>query len=398
MAYLASGMRGSAVLSTRSLGRLSLLGAGLIVAQSVGSLVMTFFIGEDFLPLRNAGRAILHGQSVYTDPNFVYPPTAAPLFVPLALGPAQLSFGCYLALSILGLFVAAGLIARAAPQRLRLPVLAAGVLALLTGPVAAGSLFLGNLSVLLVPATVLILVAFHQQRWLLGCALLVATLLIKPLLAPLLLVPAVRRRWLELLWAVVPGLAVLVLAVLLVPGGRDFGQVLSYCLSGTNLHGANAINNLSLRGWGEAHHLDPMWGSLASMLVALIVLARLVQLLRRHGAASVPPLQLANLALLVTMLTGRIAEVHFLLCLLAGMILHLTVQRSRRLTLLALPGLIMLGAPQAYLGLVAADSAMRQSWLVAAELLLLLPLLARPPVRPAPAGGRPARRAFLVPA
>lgn len=372
-------MASSSPISARTLGRLGLVGAGLVALQALVSLFQTFFIGMDFLPLRHAGHAIVHGSSIYADKNFVYPPTAAPLFIPLAYGSAQMTYLGYLIISVLGLFAAAGLIARLAPDRRRILVFALAALVLVASPVASGSLFLGNLSVLLVPFGVLILIAFHRERWLLGCALLVLTLLIKPLFAPLLLVPVVRRRWVELVRTAVPGLLALLLAMSVVPGGRDFGRVLSYCLGGTNLHGGNAVNNLSLRGWVEAHGLNAGVGTAASALLIAAVLARLIGLVRRHGWLGVSPLQWANLVLLTTMLAGRISEVHFLLCVLAGVLLQLVVEGSYRNAMLALPGLIMLGLPQAYLGLVVNASSMRQSWLVLAELLLLAAVLARSP-------------------
>jgi len=237
------------------------------------------------------------------------------------------------------------------------------------GCVATDSLWLGNASVLVVPLAVTAVLAFQQERWGWGCAVLVASLLVKPLLVTLLLVPALRRQWRPLGAALAGGTAVLVASVVLLPGGSRFPQVLGYLLRGTNLHGANAFNNLSLRGWAEYHHLSPAIGLAASLAVVAVTLA----VAPRTGA---DPARLAAIVLAVTLLAGAIAEVHYLLTL-GALVLVVVARDTRSLRHLG-PGLALLLAP-----VVVRDAVPRsaQTWYVVAELLLLAGLLARPRAR-----------------
>ncbi|WP_213005180.1 glycosyltransferase 87 family protein [Paractinoplanes toevensis] len=349
--------------------------------------------GIDFLPLRNAATGLLDGTSVFADPTFVYPPTAAVALLPTAFGSLSAAFAGWVVAGAVALLLAALLIARAAPRPHRLAIFALTAMGLLGGVIAARSLFLGNLSEFLVPIAVGVLLAFHRGRWVLGCALLAASLLIKPLLAPLLFVPILHRRWSALLRTMLPAGALLVLSVLLVPGGLDFPKVLRYVVTGTNLHGTNAINNLSLRGWAEGQGASHTAAVAASAAVVAAVLWRI----RRGGGNRLSPVWLGNVLLLMTFLAGGISEVHFLLSAYAGIMLFVVVHRlPARIWVRFLPGLLLLAVPGPYLPLLLGRHSDGQTWLVAAELLLLAALLATPVggVRATPL----LRRAVPVPA
>ncbi|GAA0580053.1 hypothetical protein GCM10010172_76290 [Paractinoplanes ferrugineus] len=348
--------------------------------------------GLDFLPLRRAALDLLHGASVFTDPLFVYPPTAAVLLLPTALGPASAAAVGWTLAGVAALLLAGLLVARAAPRPHRLAIFGVALFGLLGGAAATRSLFLGNLSELLVPAAVGVLLAFHHRRWTLGCALLAATLLVKPLLVPLLLVPIRHGRFRVLLRTMLPAGALLALSMLLVPGGTDFPHVLRYVVGGTNLHGGNAVNNLSLRGWAEGRHLPPAVGVVA----ALAVVAALLWRVGRGGGHRLSPVWLGNVLLLATFLAGAISEVHFLLIAYAGVLLFLVVHRlPARIWARFVPGLALLALPGQYMLLIFGWQYDGQTWLVAAEVLLLAALLATPV-----GGVRTARvrRAVAVPA
>lgn len=340
-------------------------------------LTNSLAVGLDFQPLRHAAQALRVGQSVYTDPTFVYPPTAAIVLSPTSLGSEMAAYRCWVALSVAALVLASVLVSRTVPPRWRTSIAAGSVIVLVGSCAASDSLDLGNLSPMLAPLAVGVLIAFDRGRWTSGCALLAVSLLIKPLLVPLLLVPVLRRRWRELAVTMVPAAAALLLAVLTVPGGRSFGRVLIYCLTGTNLHGTNALNNLSLRGWAEAHGQASWAGLIAAAIVIALAIATLaVRTLRRRDEMS--PAQLGNLAMLAVLLAGSISEVHFLLVVLATTLAQLALRPSRRQTLLTLPALVALALPLSYVGLVARTGHNRQSWYVLAEVLLFAACVAGP--------------------
>jgi hypothetical protein len=350
--------------------------------------------GIDYLPLRDAAGALLAGRSVFGDPLFVYPPTAAVVLLPTAIGPVAGAFAAWVLAGVAALLAAAGLIARQAPRVHRPAVFGVATMGLLGGVIASRSVFLGNLSELLVPIAVGVLFSFHRGRWVLGCTLLAGSLLVKPLLAPLVLVPVLHRRWRALLVTMLPGGVLLGLSMLLLPGGRDFPRVLRYCLTGTNLHGANAANNLSLRGWAEGRHAPHLLG-VAAAVAALATVVAVVG--RRMRAAERPsPVWLGAVLLFGTFLAGGISEVHFLLSGYAVVLLLVVTGRMPvRLWLRFVPGLLLLAAPAPYLGLFLGMANDGQTWLVGAEVLLLAALLATPVVSSA---GAPAAPRDLVPA
>jgi hypothetical protein len=179
-----------------------------------------------------------------------------------------------------------------------------------------------------------------------------------------------------------PGGLLLTASVLLVPGGLGFPAVLRYCLAGTNLHGGNAINNLSLRGWSEAQGFPYAVGPLAALAAGLAVVAVTARLFR--GGRPPEPIWLGAVLMLGTFLAGAIAEVHFLLVAYASVLLLLAtrplpVRQAARF----LPGLLLLALPDSVMTLAGAPRD-GQTWLVAAEVLLFAALLATPPPGPAP--------------
>ena len=358
----------------------SLLAVAAVFAGQGLSQVLTGWhvVGIDFEPLRHAAQSLARGESVYGDALFVYPPTAAVVLLPTVLGPAHVAFTWWVVVCAAAMLLAGWLVCRCAEPGRRPYVLAVAVLGLFGGVVASRSLFLGNLSELLVPVAVGVLLAFQRGRWVPGCAVLAASLLVKPLLAPLVLVAVLHRRWGALGRTMVPAGLLLLLSMLLVPGGPDYPAVLRYCLSGTNLHGAYAANNLSLRGWAEGQHAPRLLGVLAAGVVGVLVVAGIARVRRRGGCPA--PVWLGNVLLLGTLLAGGISETHFLLTVLATTLLQLAVQESpARTWALFVPGIALFCLPDPYVVLaVGAGAADRQNWLVAGELLLLAALLAAP--------------------
>lgn len=345
------------------------VGATLLLEQAWR--LATPAIGCDFVPLRHAAQAVLDGASVYRDPFFVYPPTAALVLVPTAAFGESTAFACWLLLIAFALTLTAAMIARQMSRPWRLTTFALTLTALLGGAIAQDSLYAGNLSPLLTPVAVGVLLAFGRGRWAVGCALLAASLLVKPLLVPLILIPLVSRRWRPLLGSMIPAAAALLISMITLPGGMEFPEILWRCLTGSNLHGTEAVNNLSLRGWTEAHHLPPAMGVMAAALVAAAVIGRVSIV----GIRAMQPVQLGTIALLATFLTGAISEVSYLFIALAAAMLlgALDAKTSDSRWWALLPGAAPLCSP--FLPHRPAD----QTWFVAGQLLLLAGALAITP-------------------
>ena len=171
-----------------------------MVLAGVVSWLINWRLGVDSAVYRSGALALLHGEPLYDSMSlaaeppwarlpFTYPPTAALLFVPLALFPTQVSWGLLGALSVLGLTAVIALCIRALPQRpawltpgrgaLVLSVLALGI-----EPVWR-TLFLGQINLILMTLIVVDVLVLRDRRW--GGVLIGIAAAVK--LTPLIFVP-----------------------------------------------------------------------------------------------------------------------------------------------------------------------------------------------------------------
>ena len=348
-------------------------GALAVAAREERAALRNPAVGADFLPLRHAATALLHGQSVYHDPQFVYPPTATPLFAPTTLGSFREATIVWLTVELLAVALAITLAVKNARLRHWSAVAAVTTAVIIKGDVTVDSISLGNLSLVLAPIAVIVLLLFEGNRWTAGCALLVGSLLVKPLLAPLLLLPAVRRKWRALTTCLLPAALLLALAVLLMPGGQDAGEVLSRVARGSDLRGSGAVFNLSLRGLAESHHMTSVavWGSAVLVLVAAAAVLSWVRN-SGDGRGATP---VGGVLILAALLAGSLSEVHYLLVALGATLTAVALDRRPSTLMAAVPGMLVLLAPRQYLADFAPDASGLQFRYVAGELLLLVPLM-----------------------
>jgi len=366
--------------------------AAVIAVRQIRDAIATPEKGLDFGPIRDAAMALVHGTSVYSNHRFVYPPTAAVALLPASIGGRGGAIDAWLIACTAGVAVA-GMLSMAPWRRGIWPLLAAfAAVLMLKSDLLTDSLWIGNISLLLAPVAVAVLLAFESGRWRAGSALLVASLLIKPLLVPLVLLPLLRGQWRPLLQAAVAGALLLAAAILLVPGGGHFFAVLRFLESGGTLHGQAAVYNVSIRGLAE--RLGAVaWGSVARALVLVVAVALAYRFARR-------PLRSGGLAamgallMLALLLAGSLSEDHYLLvaapCVLTALALsagprssgaaHHAGSRLTRLgrapfalpglALFAFAGLTLFAFPARYVGNPATSPAGLQVRFVLAELLL----------------------------
>ncbi len=342
--------------------------AALIAVGQARDAIATPQKGLDFTPMRDAAIALLHGVSIYSNPRFVYPPTAAVALLPLSAGGHAGAVDAWIVLCTIGVVVA-GLLCTA-PWRGGIWVLAAALAAvvMVKSDVLTASLWIGNVSLLLAPVAVCVLLLGESGRWRAASALLVASLLIKPLLAPLILLPLLRGQWRPLLAAAAGGCVVLAVAIALVPGGGHFFAVLRFLGSGGTLHGHAAVYNVSIRGLAE-HLGAATWGTAARIIlvaVTAVLACRFVRRPAQPGAIAA----MGTLLLLTAFLAGSLSEDHYLLvaapCLLSALALHARLAAAA----VALPGLALFAFPVRYIGNIASSTAGLQVRFVLAELCL----------------------------
>ncbi|MGA2470762.1 MAG: glycosyltransferase family 87 protein [Solirubrobacteraceae bacterium] len=320
--------------------------------------------------MRGAGVALLHGVSIYSDPTMVYPPTAAVAFLPLSLGRYVAALNVWIVLSAIAV-ASAGLLS-AAPWRrgiwLLLSALAAGVM--VKSDALTYTLALGNLSLLLAPVAVGVLLLFEAGRWRTGCALLVFSLLLKPMLLPLILLPLLRRKWRPVLEAWIGACILLAIAIVLVPGGAHSFSVFWHIeASGTNT-GRHAVYDISIRGVAERLGVDT-WGSAARAAVVALA-ATLACVWARQASRPGSVAGIGTLLLLATFLAGSVSEVHYLLVAVPCLLTTIAFRRSLSGVAAALPGLFLFAFPDSYIGNVANSPQAVQIRFFLAELLLFI--------------------------
>jgi hypothetical protein len=254
--------------------------------------------------------------------------------------------------------------------------------ALLSSDLVTKSLWLENLSTLLAPVALLILLCAARRRWRLAVGVLMITLVIKPLLLPFLVLPLLARQWRVLALASCIALCASLAVLPLTGGASDLPRVARYLLRGSNLVGSLAVHNLSLRGFGEYHHLNDLNAALTDGVRVVIVAVAVLAVIRTARRAA--PLDLldsaaiATLLLLALLLAGSLSEIHYLFSVIPGVILVGFARRARAIQLpLAAGGLLLIfsSSTRGFVGF--GGSAMAsQARLVAAELILFVGLAA----------------------
>jgi len=221
-----------------------------------------------------------------------HPPTVAMLFLPLSLLGFEAAAALWLLLELVCLVAAVALLARATGARLSVAATVGVAAALLNWYPLWVEMALGQLTVPLLAIVAAAWLALRRSRWLLSGALVGFGLLVKPVLAPLLLLFVIRGRR-----------RALASALLVVGGGYlAAGWVLGFATLGryftvvlpqvSHLYRASWRNiSAPAVAWkaldGTSHGLDGL-----TSLPALLYAPRLAA-----GAAAVLPLVLALLGL-----------------------------------------------------------------------------------------------------
>lgn len=337
--------------------------------------------GKDLRPFHDVGAAVLAHRPVYAVPGFVYPPVAALLAVTVGALPFQATVEAFTALAVSSLGATVAITAALlTPRRwpLRWPVVAALALAALFSTHAMWrSVRLANVSLLLPLVVVLSCWAFARGRWHLGAALVVASLVVKPVLLALLLLPLLRGRWrVVAVWSLVGGVVTAIASLLLGLGPGAVVAVRSL-LAASYFTGRLAPDNLSLSGLALVHGVS---GVVTDAVRVLLVVAVAVLLVRAVRAVRAVParscvderadrlravLAAGTAAQATLLLVGSISEVHYLPVLLPGLAAAATSHRPWPV------GLATAAAAAFALARTTGASPTVQALLVASEVLAL---------------------------
>ncbi|WP_170231237.1 glycosyltransferase family 87 protein [Pseudonocardia kunmingensis] len=150
----------------------------------------------DFDTFWHSAVALVGGADIYETPaklTNLNPPLLTLLLVPFAGVDALTGYRVFTVFTLLVVVVAVLAVAR--ELRLTRPVTALAVLAVLASSPLHGTLVLGQIYPLLLAGLVAGWIAERRGRPVLAAVLYGITVALKPSLAPLLLLPAVQRRW-----------------------------------------------------------------------------------------------------------------------------------------------------------------------------------------------------------
>ena len=208
----------------------------------------------DLYRIHVAVKAFLHGGRPYSDYLFVNPPSACIALLPVGLDGWRAVHVAFHGLQVLAIAAGGALCLRMAG--LRWAGAAGGLLLLVLAenPAVRLTLLLENVNGVVFLLEAAALVALLAGRWDTSGVMLGLSLAIKPILAPLLLVPLLLRRWRSLALAIGVPVVLTALAAAADPHILTFfDRQLRFLLKGNaqHLRGANvsivgAFHNLSL--------------------------------------------------------------------------------------------------------------------------------------------------------
>ncbi|TDP38395.1 glycosyltransferase family 87 protein [Nocardia ignorata] len=227
---------------------------------------------NDFKPVYAAIAAFLRGEPVYTanlssvDPHYLYPPGGTLLLTPIGLLDEPTGRTMFIFLNLLAAIAAVHLLLRMFGYSWHSPLTPVAYFALFLSEALVNTLTFGNVNGLFFFAEVVFLFLLLRRRDIPAGVVLGLTIAIKPILVPLLLLPAVRRQWSTVAIALVmPVLTTAIAWPLAADPGRYFVHNLPYSLQVRDYY------NSSISGFGAYYGLPPTAVLLTRGLLAALV-------------------------------------------------------------------------------------------------------------------------------
>ena len=246
-----------------------------VVAVLVGILdVLRWHHGAGFsadsLPAWQSAHGVLHGRGLWN--GFVYLPGCLLFLFPLALFPFVVTKYLVYAIQVLGL----GYLFWALTRMIRVPLGSVRVAWAALAVVLCGELgiaaFFENFTVLLLPLAAAFYLAIDRDRQMAAAVILGVSLTVKPLLAPLLVVLLVSRRWRESAVAVLIPLVLSAIALLAVVAASADPSAFWHNVLNTFSRNAGKPWNISLSAMAGYLHASHAVGDLARLLVVVVSL------------------------------------------------------------------------------------------------------------------------------
>jgi arabinofuranan 3-O-arabinosyltransferase len=265
----------------------------------------------DFDTFWHSAVALVAGADIYDTPaklTNLNPPLLTVLLVPFAWLDALTAYRVFMVLTLL--LVAAAVLAVARELRLSRTATVLALLAVLASSPLHGTLVLGQIYPLLLAGLVAGWIAERRGRPVLAAVLYGVTVALKPSLAPILLLPAVQRRW-GPLRAGIAAAAVATLAGVLIAGPSSAIEWLKIAFTEPV---PDTVDNASLPGLAVRFGVPSVFGMLTGLAV---LVGTLVWIGRRRDR--IDPAGTAPWAVLAAgLLFAPIAWHNYLLLLFPG--------------------------------------------------------------------------------
>ncbi|MGW3483586.1 glycosyltransferase family 87 protein [Rhodococcus indonesiensis] len=175
--------------------------AVLTVLHRVVVKAVNGFRTDDFTPVYNAALAFLNRRPVYTanfewvDPHYLYPPSGTLLISPIAVIDPERSRWLFIIANAIAIIVALYLLLRMFGYGLDSVLAPILLLAAFSSETVTNTLVFTNINGLVLLGEVAFLTLLLRRRDLWAGVAIGLTFAVKPILAPLLLIPFVRRQW-----------------------------------------------------------------------------------------------------------------------------------------------------------------------------------------------------------
>jgi arabinofuranan 3-O-arabinosyltransferase len=224
----------------------------------------------DFDTFWHSAVALTSGADIYHTPaklTNLNPPLLAVLLVPFAWLDALTAYRVFASLTLL--MVVAAVLAVARELRLRPAVTATVLVTVLLSSPLHGTLVLGQIYPVLLLGLVAGWIAERHDRPVLAAVLFGITVALKPSLAPLLLLPAVQRRWPSLRAGLLSAAGATLLGVLVAGPSSGF-EWLRIAVSEPV---PDTVDNASFPGLAVRFGVPSVFGMLLGLLVLVATLA-----------------------------------------------------------------------------------------------------------------------------
>jgi alpha-1,2-mannosyltransferase len=275
----------------------------------------------DFDTFWHSAVALVHGDDIYETPaklTNLNPPLLTVLLTPFAGFDALTGYRIFAVLSLL--MVLGALLAVASELRLRPVVTASVLVTVLVSSPLHGTLVLGQIYPVLLVGLVAAWIAERRGRPVLAAVLYGITVALKPSLAPLLLLPAVQRRWQPMRAGLVAAAAATLLGVL-VAGPSSAFEWLKIAFSEPV---PDTVDNASLPGLAVRFGLPGVIGMLAGLAVLIGTLSWCGRHRDRIDPAGTVPFAVIAAGLLCSPISWH----NYLMLLWPGVLILITLGRG----------------------------------------------------------------------